>query len=52
MGCFMNDDQNWTTLASELDARGWAVLPDLLDATAARGLPPAMTTRGSSAARW
>jgi len=32
MGCFMNDDQNWTTLASELDARGWAVLPDLLDA--------------------
>lgn len=32
MGCFMNDDQNWTTLAGELDARGWAMLPGLLDA--------------------
>ena len=32
MGCFMNDDQNWTTRAGELDARGWALLPGLLDA--------------------
>jgi hypothetical protein len=32
MAVLMNDDHNWTTLAGELDARGWAMLPGLLDA--------------------
>jgi hypothetical protein len=32
MGCCMNNDHDWTTLAGELDARGWAMRPGLLDA--------------------